>query len=84
MTKRSTVDPALVPGHARIVVQIYNPETRSYGQPAGFSMSRIPVRTRRELDRMWKRLQDVADGRDWTDARHTAAKDAEVNTTAAP
>lgn len=57
----------LVPGHARIGIQIYNAGPRSYSHAPGFSRSRIHVRTQRELNRLWKEVEDVIDRGAWRD-----------------
>jgi hypothetical protein len=53
-------------GNVRLVVQVYRPELRGY-RDEGLSIAKIPIRNRRELRRLWKRLTELVEGRGWTD-----------------
>lgn len=48
----------LLPGSVRVSIQIYDPESgRSYRSLTGFSVSGLRVKNRRELNRLWKKLE---------------------------
>lgn len=65
---KSTVPEESIPGHARIVLQVYEPGRRRYAQPSGFCLSSIDVKTRREFERLWKTLSSTIEGGAWKDA----------------
>lgn len=48
----------LLPGSVRVSIQIYDPKSgRSYRSLTGFAVSGLKVRNRRELNRLWKKLE---------------------------
>lgn len=64
------LDPALPkrarkPDRVRLVLEEYDSRRRGYREV--LSLAGIPVRTKRERNRLWRELQDVVDDRDWTD-----------------
>ena len=64
-----------IPGHARVVVQLYETDTRSYRQPRGYSRAKIRIRSQAELKRFWRALENLIDDRDWSDrARQRGAE----------
>ncbi len=68
MPKRSDRTTALkaIPGNIRVVIQVYDDTIPRYCE-VGLSMSKIPIRSRKELHRLWGRLQETVERRAWTD-----------------
>ena len=57
----------LLPGTARVVIQLYDPERRVYSQPPGFSFTVPRVRNSRELHRLLTMFQGVSDAGSFRD-----------------
>lgn len=66
---KKTTDKAerLVPGSARVLVQLYRPSGRLYTMAPGMSVSGIAVGSQRELKRLWRELENVINAARWRD-----------------
>lgn len=54
-------------------MQLYDPNRRSYTQPAGYSLVVPRVGSAREFERIWAALQEFVDSGRWRDsARETS------------
>lgn len=65
----------MLPGTVRVSITIYDSsKSRSYRSLSGFSISGLKVRNRRELNRLWKRIErDTRAG--WRDDEQSARND---------
>lgn len=66
--KRKKAKKLVLPGHSRVVVQVYHPDRRMYAQPAGFSLSRVEIGSQAELERLWQAIRDTVNVGTWRDA----------------
>jgi hypothetical protein len=57
----------LVPGSARVIVQLYRAEDRSYQMAAGMSAAGITIASKGELDRLWSEINNVILSARWRD-----------------
>lgn len=68
MPRKAHVATNLLPGGVRVLVQLYNPDRRSYTQPSGYSLVAPRVQNARELERIWSGIQGFIDGASWREA----------------
>lgn len=75
MPRKQAIQTELLPGNVRIPLQLYDPNRRSYTQPAGYSIVVPRVASAREFERIFGALRDFVDGGTWRDAQRSASTD---------
>ena len=69
MGRKALLETDMLPGRARILIQLYDAKAATYRQPRGFAVPGVLVENRVELNRLWQQLREVIELRDWTDLR---------------
>lgn len=64
-TERKRKRRVTLPGHVRCSLALYVEGQRFYTQIPGRSVPRIRIKTREELDQLWRQITDVIDKSDW-------------------
>ncbi len=64
------------PDKVRVVLEVYDSRRRGYREV--IAIAGIPVRTKRERNRLWGELSAVVEDRDWTDRNVARAEEADA------